>query len=158
MTLKRWDGAAYQDIAAIKRWDGASWVDLTVLKRWDGAAWIDIALPGGGGGGLSATINTSSISGMVFASEPAPLFSPVATLPVTVTATGGMGAGPTYLWQRISGSSAVSADFPTAASTSFSGTVGKNQEASAVFRCTVTRGVESVQVIVNVLLIYTTNL
>lgn len=159
MTMKRWDGAAYQDIATAKRWDGAAWVDLTIAKRWDGAAWIDIPLPGGGGAGLSATISQSSVNGTESGIEPAPLFATVTSFPpVTVTATGGMGAGPTYVWQRISGSSSISATAPTSATTSFTGIVGKNQEAQATFRCTVTRGVESVQVTVSVLLIYSTNL
>lgn len=158
MTLKRWDGAAYQDIAAIKRWDGASWVDLTVLKRWDGVAWVDIALPGGGGG-LSATASAGSAEGSVFFPEPAPLFAGVGTsTTITVTATGGMGAGPTYSWARVSGDSGISATAPTSATTGFFANVGKNQELSAVFRCTVTRGVEVVSVDVSVYLAYFTDL
>lgn len=158
MTLKRWDGVAFQDVGTAKRWDGASWIDLTVAKRWDGVAWIDITLPGGSGG-LSAIINHANVSGDVFSFEPAPLFVGVTTSPSTVvTATGGMGAGPTYQWVRTSGSAAISPDAPTSDTTTFSATVGKNQELQATFRCDVTRGVEIVSVVVAVSLSYFTDL
>ena len=154
MTMKRWDGAAFQDLATAKRWDGASWVDLTVAKRWDGTSWVDIPLPGGGAGSLSATANKALCQGFRFGIEPAPLFRTATSESVTVTATGGMGTGPTFSWARVSGSSAVSANSPTSATTTFSATLGANQSASAVFRCTVTRGVETVTIDVIVELYY----
>lgn len=159
MTMKRWDGVAFQDLATAKRWDGVAWVDLTIAKRWDGAAWIDIPLPGGGGGGLSATASAGSAEGSVFIPEPAPLVTTVFTnTSITVTATGGMGSGPTFSWARVSGDSAITATAPTSATTAFSANMGKNRELSATFRCTVTRGVEVVTVDVGVYLSYSTDI
>ncbi|WIX90428.1 hypothetical protein [Amycolatopsis sp. DG1A-15b] len=59
--------------------------------------------------------------------------------PVVVTATGG--APPyTYQWQRVSGSSLISASNSTGASTSFSTSIpaGRTTIRTAVFRCLVT--------------------
>lgn len=115
---------------------------LSVAKRWDGASWVDIALPGGGGG-LSATVSPASAHG----EEPfVSVFQPVTTNLVTVTATGGAGAGPTYSWNRISGSSKISAAAPTSSSTTFEALLRYPGEITATFRCTVTRGVETVTV------------
>lgn len=154
MTMKRWDGAAFQDLATAKRWDGASWIDLTVAKRWDGASWADIPLPGGGAGDLSATASRSTCDGTVIVDAPAPLFRNITSNTVTITATGGTGVGPTYSWARVSGSSAISATVPTGATTAFTASVGSNQTLSAVFRCTITRGAESVTIDVTVFLSY----
>lgn len=146
MTLKRWDGAAYQDIAAIKRWDGSSWITLTTLKRWDGAAWVDITLPGGGGGALSATCDYTTIGKFNVDPEPAPPFKILQTLTATVTATGGTGPY-TYAWTRVSGSSAVEATQPAAAATEFTATVAKNSDITAVMRCTITDSAAAVRTI-----------
>ncbi len=56
--------------------------------------------------------------------------------PVAVTATGGVGAK-TYAWTEVTATSAV-ADSPAAATTTFSATLGFNEEIGATFRCTVT--------------------
>ncbi|WP_410667919.1 hypothetical protein [Amycolatopsis sp. cmx-4-68] len=59
--------------------------------------------------------------------------------PVVVTATGGV-APYTYSWQRVSGSSLISASNATGASTSFSTSLpaGRTTIRTAVFRCLVT--------------------
>ena len=66
--------------------------------------------------------------------------SPASLIPSTriitsdsVTASGGTGS---YAWTRISGSTAVSADAPSSATTTFSATVSVNTVESATFRCT----------------------
>lgn len=159
MTMKRWDGAAYQDLATAKRWDGAAYQDLTVAKRWDGVAWIDITLPGGGGGDLSATANKENVFNNELDFEPAPAFKTLTTTQsVLVTATGGIGAGPTYAWTKLSGDSAILCNSPTAASTYFNCTIGKNQFKEAIWRCTVTRGVQTATVDVHVSFDYSTGL
>lgn len=135
MTFKRWDGAAYVDVTTKKRWDGVSWVDLTVAKRWDGASWVDFL--GGGGSGLSVTISPGSAYGFLFDPEPAPLFATVTTNSVTATAAGGTGPY-TYAWTKVSGDSALSANSPAAATTTFSANVAKNDERSGVWRVTAT--------------------
>lgn len=140
MTMQRWDGGAFVNLAIARRWDGASWIDLTIARRWDGSAWVDIPLPGGGGGGLSATISSAGANGFEFRTEPAPAFVTVfidTPASVTVTPTGGTGPY-TYLWDRISGASAVGVSNPTGSVVTFSANVPKNQERSAVWRCTVT--------------------
>lgn len=132
-TLKRWDGAVFVDLSTFKRWDGSTWVDITTAKRWDGANWIDITLPGGGGGTLTATISNGSVgNGSVGEEETCPTITSQST---TVTATGGTGPY-TYLWTRLSGSSAILCDSPTTATTTFSASICVGSR-SGVWRCTV---------------------
>lgn len=142
MTMKRWTGSAFVDITVAKRWNGSAWVDLTLAKRWNGSAWIDIPLPGGGGGGLAATVSDSSVFGTEFRVSP-PAWPAVLAVgsdsPASVTVTPTGGTGPyTFLWTHESGDSAVQVLSPTAATTSFIANVGKNQTKSAVKRCTIT--------------------
>lgn len=159
MTMKRWDGGSWNtDLTTRKRWDGASWVDLTVARRWDGASWVDIAFPGGGGGSFSATISDGNPYGDVFDPMPAPLFKPVTSSSTTVTPSGGTGPY-TYSWSRISGDSAVSADSPTAATTTFSANVPREGFRTAVYRCTITDSLAATTFVdATVLLEYTSNL
>lgn len=131
-TNKRWDGSSFVDLTTKKRWDGASWVDLTIGKRWDGTTWVDCL--SGGGSGLSATVSPGSVSGLVVDDA---TFVTVTSNSATVTATGG--AGPyTYAWARVTGSSAVSATSPAAATTTFSATVPLWGMRLATMRCTIT--------------------
>lgn len=158
MTTKRWDGGAFVDLTTCKRWDGASWVDLTVAKRWDGAAWVDITLPGGGGGALSVTISRDFIQKFDIDPEPAPPFKTLQTATVTVTAVGGT-APYTYAWTKVSGDSAILCTQPSLASTEFSGTVGKNSDLFATWRCTVTDSAAAVRTVdIEVLITYSNNL
>lgn len=148
MTIKRWNGSAQVDVAAVKRWNGSSFVDVAAARRWNGGSWVTIVLPGGGGGDLSATASPSDIT--VFVHEPDYSAPPAATLytSATVTATGGSGGGPTYQWSLVEGPGNIS--HPTSAATSFSCTVYSNNPRTSVFRCRVTRGSETVDVFVNV--------
>lgn len=124
MTMKRWNGSAYVDLTTAKRWNGSAWVDLTIAKRWNGSAWVDIPLPGGGGGdpgaALVVTVSPGSANRSFSDGDPdCPLYTTN-----TVTASTINGTGPyTYQWTRVSGSSAVLADSPTSASTSFSASI-----------------------------------
>jgi hypothetical protein len=63
---------------------------------------------------------------------------------VTVIVHGGSGS-PTFAWARTSGSSAITATNPTAATTAFSATVSSGQEVGAQFTCTVTDGSGAIQ-------------
>lgn len=142
MTLKRWNGSSWVDLTFIKRWNGSAWVDLTTLKRWSGSAWVDVPLPGGGGSGLSATVNDSTVFGAELRVQP-PTAPAVLTVgsdtPATVTVTAIAGTAPyTCSWSHLSGDSAVQVNSPTGFTTSFVGNIGKNQSKSAIKRCTVT--------------------
>jgi hypothetical protein len=152
MVMKRWDGAAHVDLTVAKRWDGAAHVDLTLAKRWDGAAWVDIPLPGGGGGGLSATASPGRAIGEVTDTN---LFVTVTSNSVTVTPSGGT-APYTYAWTRLSGDSAVAANSPTTATTTFSANVPKWDSREATMQCTVTDSL-SATTTVNVLVTLTHN-
>lgn len=143
MTMKKTtDGVSYTDTSTEKRFDGSSWIDLTVAKRFDGSAWIDITFPGGGGGGLSATVNDGTVFGSEFRLSP-PAQPAVLTVgsdnPSTVTVTPTGGTGPyTIAWTHESGDNAVQVAAPTSFTTGFLANVGKNQTKAAVKRATVT--------------------
>jgi len=73
----------------------------------------------------------------------------ITTDAVTVTSSGGTGAGPTYAWTQVSGD-VFTITSSTSASTTFSISCARNTSNAAVYRCTVTRGAGSFTVDVNV--------
>jgi hypothetical protein len=126
-------------------------VNVAAVKRWNGSSWVDVPLPGGGSGDLSATVSSSNVA--VIEHDPSPSAPVAKTLvagPVTVTATGGSGAGPTYQWTAVGGPVGGEITSPTSATTSFVATVYNNDPRTALFRCRVTRGSETVDVFVEV--------
>lgn len=160
MTMKWFDGSVWIDLTTAKWFDGANWIDLTLAKWFDGANWIDIPLPGGGGGGLSATVSDSTVFGSELRVQP-PVAPAVLTVgsdspsTVTVSATGGTGPY-TYAWIHVSGDSAVQVGAPTSGLTGFVGNIGKNQSKSAVKRCVVTDSLGATAIVdVSVTLTYT---
>ena len=134
MTFKRWDGATQVDVATLSRWSGSSWVAATICKRWDGSTWVDITLPGGVSANVTPTADHGTVNGYVINNR---LATSVTTNAVTVTAVGGTGPY-TYAWTRLSGSTAVDADSPTNATTTFTAIVPRDGVCTATFRCTVT--------------------
>lgn len=149
MTIKRRSASSWPDAGFVKRWTGSAWVDAGFLRRWSGTAWVDVALPGGGSGDLSVSVSPGSA--MVVVHNPNPDGPPAAVMQtnaVTATASGGSGSGPTYQWTRVEGVAGTPTN-PTSAATAFSCTVYSNQPQTAVFRCRVTRGSETVDVFVN---------
>jgi hypothetical protein len=60
---------------------------------------------------------------------------------VTISTFGGSGAGPTYSWAKVSGDT-FTMSASTAATTTFSASVNRNTTKTAVYRCTITRGVD----------------
>lgn len=138
------------DLTTFKRWDGSAHQTIATGQRWDGAAWINMGI---GGSGLSATVSTNVVDYHDFVGvPPPPYFLLVVSGNVTVTAVGGSGAGPTYAWTRVSGSSSITATNPGLATTAFQARVGRGSSVNALFKCTVTRGVETVEVFVDVTL------
>lgn len=63
MSIKRYTGAAFAEVASRKRWNGSAWVDLTIGKRWNGSAWVDLWSAASGSSGSSGA---SSGSGVLF--------------------------------------------------------------------------------------------
>lgn len=153
-TLKRWDASAFTDLTTRKRWDGSAFANLTLAKRWDGTAFVDIPL-GGGGGSLSATVSPSHAFGSVTNSS---LFVVVTSNSVTVTPVNGTGPY-THSWVRISGDSAPTPSSTTGATVSWSATVARDQEYTAVWQDTITDSLSATTtVIVTVTLMHNSTL
>lgn len=112
---------------------------------------------GGGGGGTPLAASNSGAMGTQFRNEPA-----AATLNVSangnVFASGGSGTY-TCTWAHLSGSTAIPTPAANNFSPSFTATVSKNTELSAVKRCTVSDGVNTpVTTDMDVRLAYNTDL
>lgn len=73
MSIKRYTGAAFAEVASRKRWNGSGWVDLTIGKRWNGAAWVDLWSASSGSSGSSGA---SSGSGVLFSDLKSTVSSP----------------------------------------------------------------------------------
>ena len=50
MSIKKYSGSGFSEVASRKRWDGTSWVNLTFGRRWNGSAWVDLWSNSSGGG------------------------------------------------------------------------------------------------------------
>lgn len=81
------------------------------------------------------------------------LVATVVSDPVTATPITGSGT-PSYAWTYVSGHSAILCDSPTAATTTFSSNVIRGHTKTAVWRCTVTRGVDTGSADVTVTITY----
>lgn len=107
---------------------------------------------------LDFTFSPTSASGSEFRSEPAPATLPVSTNVVSTIVTGGTGST-SYLWEYVSGSTAFGTASSTGSSRSWSvAALPKNTQVDAVWKCTVTRGIESVAHSLNVHAEYNTDL
>lgn len=73
MSIKRYTGAAFAEVASRKRWNGSGWVDLTIGKRWNGSAWVDLWSASSGSSGSSGA---SSGSGVLFSDLKSTVNSP----------------------------------------------------------------------------------
>lgn len=157
MAIQRKTSTGPVDISLLKRREAGAWVDIGLPARAfrrSAGSWVDL-LPTGASGGLSATASTNYVVGAYncIGTSCATVRS-VTSSPVVITATGGSGPGPTYSWARVSGDSAISATASTSGTTQFTANVPRETEYTAVFRCTVTRGIDTVTVDVNVSISY----
>ena len=75
MSIKRYTGSAFAEVASRKRWNGSGWVDLTIGKRWNGSAWVDL-WNASSGGSSSGSSGTSSGSGVLFSDLKSTVSSP----------------------------------------------------------------------------------
>ena len=73
MSIKRYTGSAFAEVASRKRWNGSGWVDLTIGKRWNGSAWVDLWSASSGSSGSSGA---SSGSGVLFSDLKSTVSSP----------------------------------------------------------------------------------
>lgn len=110
---------------------------------------------GGGGGGQPLAASNNGAAGNQFRNEPAP-----ASLTVNasgfVFASGGTGTY-TCTWAHLSGDAGIPTPGANVFSPGFSATVSKNTSRTAVKRCTVSDGVNSVQSDMSVILEYSTD-
>jgi hypothetical protein len=83
-------------------------------------------------GPLSASISPSDLIGLRSGSG-----SVTTTEAATCTASGGSESGYTYSWSRVSGSTDITANSGSSATTDFSATLTAPDEVTAVFKCTV---------------------
>ena len=117
-----------------------------------------LQLVGASGTSALAAFKSGDAVGSVNTPEPAPSFSTVTSNSVTITASGGSGSY-TYSWAYVSGDAAISITGGTSGPThAWSKSVGKNNTASAVWRCTVSDGVSTpAQVNVSISLSYSSD-
>lgn len=124
--MDAYTGGAWRSIGSAEvRVDGA-WRRIVRAEVYTGGAWKSagtfvVPLTG-------ATATPTAVSGAGYAY--------VTTDSVAVSPTGGL-APYTYSWARVSGSYG-SANSPTSATTSFSGSIPTGTEQFSTFRCTVT--------------------
>jgi len=112
---------------------------------------------GGGGGGPALVASNSGATGSRFINEPAPATTSV-TASGTVFASGGSGSY-TCTWAHLSGDASIPTPGSNVFSPSFTATVSKNTDKTAVKRCTVSDGVNTpVTTDMTVTLGYYTNL
>jgi hypothetical protein len=108
---------------------------------------------GGSAGSFTVEISTDHVSRTMSTNGPDKV---VTTSPVTVTASGG-GGSYSYGWARSSGSTAITATAPSAASTQFTATLSSEDRETAEFTCTVTDiasgATQSITVVVTLTLI-----
>ena len=136
--------------SATKIWSGTS--TSTVIEKNDTTVryyWVRSRVPSGGAstteppstGIASSTLTISSVLGasaVPTSIEKTDTTASITTASTTVTASGGTSPY-TYAWTRNSGSTAISANSASAATTTFTGSsLASGTTYSAVFRCTVT--------------------
>lgn len=158
MAIQRDNASVKTDITILRRRSGGAWVDMLALGRAfrrDTGTWVEL-LPLAASGDLSASVDVMGVSGTYNCNDPdtppfiCPTIQSVSTSSATVTSTGGTGSGPTYLWQYVSGDMGFTPSTPTAAATFWTINLPQNVLKSAVWKCTVTRGADSVVLNVSV--------
>lgn len=147
-----WTAASF-----VRRWNGSAWVDVSFVRRWDGAQWVQVWPRAST---LAASASTATLEASfdctaeVGGVNSCPVLQTLTTSAVTITSSGGTGAGPTYAWSRLNGDAGIVVSNATSATVTFTGTVGRRQTTQAVWRCVVTRGSDSVAVDVLISLTY----
>lgn len=127
MAYKRKASGSLVDVASVKRKSAGAWVAASTVKKKISGAWVTVwSLLSVSTGVVSRTWTNSPAS-----STPATrTFSTIDS----VTASGGDGS---YSWARVSGSTSITANAPSAATTTFqAANVPIGGGVSAVFRVT----------------------
>jgi len=145
--------------SATRIWTGAA--TAAIIAKSDTTVryyWVRVKMPSGGvstteppSAGLAGSSN--SISSVLGASASPSVIqktdtgASITTVSTTVTATGGT-APYTYSWSRISGSTSISANSASSATTTFTGSsLASGTTYDAVFRCTVTDNVAATKTV-----------
>ena len=76
MSIKKYSGSGFIEVASRERWNGSTWVSLTVGKRWNGSAWVDLWSAASGSSGSSGSSGASSGSGVLFSDLKSTVSSP----------------------------------------------------------------------------------
>jgi hypothetical protein len=138
--FKRRRTGGYDDVADVRRWTGTAWQAVSFARRWNGSAWVQVWPVGTT---VEFTLNKSAVSGTFVCDGE--------TESVTASASSG---SPTFLWQYVSGNTAITVSSPTAATVTFSADVARTFTTSAVWKCTITSGAESKELFVDVSMFY----
>jgi hypothetical protein len=151
LMFKRRRTGGYDDVADVRRWTGTAWQAVSFARRWNGSAWVQVWPVGTT---VEFTLNKSAVSGTFVCdgeTEVCPFVSNITTESVTASASSG---SPTFLWQYVSGNTAITVSSPTAATVTFSADVARTFTTSAVWKCTITSGAESKELFVDVSMFY----
>ena len=129
-------GGAWREITSAEAFVNGAWRSLSYAEAYVDGQWRTVAnftpagSGGGGGGTITLSLNTSSVNVATFNSS-------TNTSNVTATPSGGL-APYTYSWVKQSGG-AITASFPTVATTRFAASgLTVDETRSAIFRCTCT--------------------
>ncbi len=139
------------DVADVRRWDGSGQVAVTFGRRWNGVSWVQVWPVGTT---IDFTLNKSAVTGTFVCdgeTEVCPFVSNITTESVTAAASSG---SPTFLWQYVSGNTAITVSNTTAATVTFSANVARTFTTSAVWKCTITSDSESKELFVDVSVFY----
>jgi len=135
--LGRWNGAGYTTVAFGKQWNGTAWVDVWPLAS-----------------GIVFALNKGTVYGQfdcLGGVESCPFVKSITSESVTASASSG---SPTFLWSYVSGDSSITISNTTAATVTFTGNVGRVQTQEAVWKCAVTVGAETKELLLTVSLTY----
>lgn len=141
MTISRRSGSNWVLPSNIRRRSGNSWVDVETIRRRSGSSWITVYTRY-----TAPTATATGASGEMQMGPPGNPFADVTTfVPAVCTASGGTGSF-SYLWERVSGDTAITIVGPGTSSSAYFQTLAlpRNTYRTATWRCRVTDGVTTV--------------
>lgn len=149
--FKRQGTNAWFDVADARLWTGTEWRPVAFVRRRENGQWVQ-AWPVVNT--IDFTLNKISVSGVVQCDgsrASCPFVTVVTTESVTAAASSG---SPTFVWQYVSGNTAITVSNATAATVTFTANVSRQDTTSAVWKCTITSGSQSKELFLGVSLTY----